>query len=534
MALDDIDHVAARLMQEANLPGLAIALTDREKLLRVSTYGFADVSARLCVAPDTLFEIGSIGKSFTSLILLQMRDEGKLDLHQPIQRYLPWFHVGSDDSPITAHHLMNHTAGIIRGTDLAPHGLYEAWALRETTASVPPGEYWHYSSLGYTLLGFLLEELTGQSYRDLIQDRILEPLGMSQTHPVITFATRQRVAIGYRDFYDDRPEHPSHGLAPAIWGEYGTGDGCQASTAEDMARYLRMLLNQGRGPHRRLVSEESFDLMVPPGDPSGVHQYGYALVAYPVDGHIYIGHEGVTSGYMSHIAVDMEAGLGVVFLGNRVGEINPTVPAAMHALTVLRAAHHHQESPPRLPPATDPSRVSNAADYAGTYRASDRTLQFRAEGERLFLIYDGQEVALERRAEDCFYVGHPAFELFLLEFKRSGEHVVELLHGSHGYLHNRYAGPQRFDYPAAWEPYPGHYRASVPEFSNFRVALRKGTLVLILPSGVVEPLIPLGEGVFRIGEDHRSPETLRFDTEVEGLTLRAKYSGCPFYRTSTP
>jgi hypothetical protein len=66
------------------------------------------------------------------------------------------------------------------------------------------------------------------------------------------------------------------------------------------------------------------------------------------------------------------------------------------------------------------------------------------------------------------------------------------------------------------------------------VALRQGTLVLILPSGVVEPLIPLGENVFRIGEDHRSPETLRFDTEVEGRALRAAYSGCPFYRTSTP
>jgi CubicO group peptidase (beta-lactamase class C family) len=534
MVFDYIDHCADRLMQEANIPGMAIALTDRENLLRVSSYGFADVAARLPITPDTRFEIGSIGKSFTSMVLLQMRDEGKLDLLKPVTQYLPGFHVRSTYAPITAHHLMNQTAGIIRGTELAPHGLYEAWALRGTTASVPPGTYWHYSSLGYKLLGFVLEALTGQSYRDLIQSRVLEPLGMTQTHPVITFDTRQRVAVGYCDLYDDRPEHPGHGLVPAIWSEFGTGDGCQASTAADMAMYLRMLLNRGRGPQGPLVSEESFDLMTPLGDPAGEQQYGYALVAYPVDGHIYIGHEGVTAGYMSHIAVDMEAGLGVVLLANKRGETNATVPAAMHALTVLRAVQHHGKPPPSLPPATDPSDIPNAADYAGVYRAGDRTLQVMAKARKLLLIYDGNAVVLEQRAADRFYVGHPDFALFLLEFKRDGGQVVEVLHGAQWYINDRYAGGQRFDYPEAWESYPGHYRSGAAAPSNFRVVLRKGTLVLIFPSGDAESLDPLGDSLFRIGEDDRSPETLRFDAVVGGRALQAEYSGCPYYRTFTP
>ncbi|MFC1937944.1 serine hydrolase, partial [Chloroflexota bacterium] len=69
---------------------------------------------------------------------------------------------------------------------------------------------------------------------------------------------------------------------------------------------------------------------------------------------------------------------------------------------------------------------------------------------------------------------------------------------------------------------------------NFRVVLRKGVLALVFPSGGSESLIPLGGGFFRIGEDHRSPETLRFDAVVEGRALRADYSGCPYYRTFTP
>ena len=81
--------------------------------------------------------------------------------------------------------------------------------------------------------------------------------------------------------------------------------------------------------------------------------------------------------------------------------------------------------------------------------------------------------------------------------------------------------------------YTGHYRTRNPELSNFRVLLRKGTLVLIYPSGNVEPLIPAGDGLFKIGNEHRSPETLRFDAIVEGQAFRAIYSGCPYFRTFT-
>jgi hypothetical protein len=157
-----------------------------------------------------------------------------------------------------------------------------------------------------------------------------------------------------------------------------------------------------------------------------------------------------------------------------------------------------------------------------------------AKARKLLLIYDGNAVVLEQRAADRFYVGHPDFALFLLEFKRDGGQVVEVLHGAQWYINDRYAGGQRFDYPEAWESYPGHYRSGAAAPSNFRVVLRKGTLVLIFPSGDAESLDPLGDSLFRIGEDDRSPETLRFDAVVGGRALQAEYSGCPYYRTFTP
>jgi len=520
-------------MQSENIPGLAIAVTDRECLLRLSTYGVVDIAARLPVTPDTRFQIGSLGKPFTSIALLQLCDEGKLDLHAPVTQYLPWFEVQSDYSPILVHHLMTHTAGLIRGTDLAPHGLYESWALRKTKVRTPPGAHFYYSNISYKTLGFLLEALTGQPLQEVVRSRVLEPLGMTQSDPVITHATRQHLATGYCGFYDDRPEHPSHGLVPAIWAEYGTGDGCQASTAGDMSQYLRMLLNRGRGNNGCLLSEASFDLMTRPTIWTGYNHYGYGFATYSVDGGTYIGHGGGNAGYRSAIMMNMDAGLGVVFLLNVWGEPESIVNAAIHVLAVLQGAQDEAELP-CLPSAREPSLIANAADYVGSYRSDHRTFRLTAEAGKLLLTYNDQVVVLERRGEDCFYVGHPDFDLFLLDFQRHSGEVVEALHGSDWYINDRYSGPLQFAYPEAWEVYLGHYCARNPELSHFRVVLRKGGLVCVSAWGISEALIPLNDGSFRVGSDEKTPETLRFGAVVGGRALLAEYSGCPYYRAFTP
>ncbi len=181
-AFKRLDQFIEQKIKVTNVPGMAVAVTDREKLLRVSTYGFADVAAQTPVTPGMLFEIGSIGKSFTSIALLQLREEGRLDgstvseatlakvLHEPVTRYLPWFEVQSEYEPITLHHLMSHTAGITMGSEFPGEARYEVWALRETEATAPPGTYYHYSDAGYKTLGVVLEELLGQPYGDIIQN----------------------------------------------------------------------------------------------------------------------------------------------------------------------------------------------------------------------------------------------------------------------------------------------------------------------------------------------------------------------------
>jgi len=99
-------------MNEVGAPGMTVALADRTGLLRASQYGFADLKAGIKVQPDTLFEIGSISKSFVAIAILQLADEGKLDLNKPVKDYLPWLKVDSGYAPFTTHHLLSHSAGL--------------------------------------------------------------------------------------------------------------------------------------------------------------------------------------------------------------------------------------------------------------------------------------------------------------------------------------------------------------------------------------------------------------------------------------
>lgn len=535
--LDDacrrIDSLLTGTIREMGIPGLAMAITNRERLLGTKTYGVTDTGTKSLVSEQSIFEIGSLGKPFTSIVLLQLVEEGLLELHAPVSDYLPWFEVRSEHPPITVHHLLNHTSGLVRGTDLAPHGLYESWALRFRKTNLAPGEFFWYSNVGYKTLGFLVEYLTGLSLDDAIRQRILEPLGMKETHPAITAEMRALAATGYTSIFDDRPEHTSHALVPAIWTEYATGDGAQASTVSDMAIYLRMLLSRGSTPHGRILSELSFQSMSENGIWTGGDDYAYGLASYSVDGRRYIGHGGGNAGFRSALVVDMEAGLGVIMLLNRMGETDPIVEIAQQALTLVRRAQLGEALPP-LPHSPENRHVSDAAEYAGDYHCGEKILKIRIKDSSLWLFHSGETIALEYRTGDDFHANHPDFSLALFQFRRQNGVVVELFHGGDWYTNARYTGPIEFEHPKQWSAFVGHYRARNPELSNFRIVIRKGQLVLLNPWGNTEPLTPLGEAKFRISEYASSPETLQFDAIVNGGALRADFSGCSYYRTFTP
>lgn len=525
-----IDAEAGAMVEGTGQPGLALAVTDREQTLLVRTYGLADVGAGLPVVPGTLFEIGSIGKSFTAVLALQFADEGRLDLAAPVERYLPWFRVPqpAGSGAVTIAHLLSHTAGIVAGGDGTPEAAFQVWALRDLPARSAPGERFHYSNVGYKAVGLVLEAIAGRSYPELLRERILGRLGMAASEPAITHDVRGRLAVGYEYLRDDRLGHPGAVLAAATWLETDTADGSIASTAEDMCAFARLLLGGGEAPGGRLLSERAFAQMTSAHsgtDESGA--YGYGLEIRTLGGRRLIGHGGGMVGYVAGLQADREAGIGAVVLANG--------PAA-HPIALARTAIGIAcEEPTRTAPVSIPEVRPIPT---GPYRAVDGTggvielLDGGARGPRLRA--DGREIALHGYSDDVFVVADPGWDRFPLEIA-DAPGATELWHGDRRYVLISAGTAAAAEPPAALRAIAGHYRSHNPWATNFRVVLRGERAWLIFaaaPDGFddTQPLIPTRDGEFRCGEDPGNPETLRFDTVVDGRTLRAWLSGWPYYR----
>ena len=520
-------------MADARTPGLALVITGREAMLHLATYGTANPETGEPVTPGTMFSIGSVGKAFAAVAALQAHEAGQLDLHGPVAGILPWFQIQSRFAPITAHHLLTHTSGLVRGNELAPDARAIAWALRDTETGFAPGERCHYSDAGYKLLGLALEAAAGRPYGDLLRRGILEPLGMAGTVPALTHAIRPRMARGYVPLYDDRPAHASHPLVPAPWVETDSADGAIAATAGDMALFGRMLLAGGRGPAGPILSPESYRLMTRPwieGDESIWGQAGYGLYVFQRNGSTLVGHGGDTPGYEAYLVADLDRGVGLALLAAQ-----PYPPGLIRsALDIVQAALLGRPLPD-LPAGRDPELIEDAGAYAGRYGTGEEVRTLRARGERLLLEVDGGEVALEGRGSDRFYVNHPRFDRHLLSFGRDeAGRVVAAWHGAGWYAAEDADVPPASAVPPEWQAYPGHYRSFSPWESNFRVLLRRGRLLLAWPSGDEDLLAPAGRATFRVGEEAWLPERLRFGPIVNGQAWGANLSGGYYSRSFIP
>jgi CubicO group peptidase (beta-lactamase class C family) len=358
-------HVEAWIGRHRSLftgPGISLGLTDRDRTIGTLTLG--EASRGVPLRPDHLFPIASVSKSFTAALVMREREAGRIDLHAPLQRYLPWFRPPSRFGPIAVHHLLSHTSGKPSGQDATGEAVGELLALSEQEPGFAPGEYFAYSNSGYKALGLILEEVTGRPWWESASERILGPLGMHATEPTMTFDVRPRVAPGHASPFDDRPWHSSYGLVEAPWYESGTADGTICSNATDMCAYLRMLLARGGD----VVSEESYGLMTSryASDLEEGIEYGYGLWTRDVDGITHVGHSGSIHGYVAFLTLDPEAGFGAVVLSNGESGWRLRRDLLAFALASLRSAAYGH-APPAPPPAKTLESVEDAEAYAGNY-----------------------------------------------------------------------------------------------------------------------------------------------------------------------
>lgn len=535
-ALNYIDAAARELLREDGTPGLALAIVADGRVIAVKTYGLADLAARTPVGPETRFLAGSISKTFTAAALLQLQEEGAVDLQRPLADYLPWVRPRSRFGPITLHHLLTHTAGLPRDRSDLPSSPYTALALRDRELAAEPGTHFAYSNLGYQLLSLAVEEVEGRPFAESIRQRILRPLGMTSSAAEVTQGARLTTATGYQYLLDDRPPAPGDPLVPASWGEYSAGDANIVTTAPDLARFLAGLLAQGGDGTHRLLQPASFARMVqrtvPTPELGPEAYYGYGVILGMRNGNPVLWHSGAVPGFRSMLLGDADERVGVVVLMNGPG--NPR-RLAEYALDALVAARRGRPLPPVLE-ALPPDSVPDARDYAGWYLGTEGdSLEVVAEGERLWLATGEKRTPLLRIGEPGHFLARDsAWSRFPIVFGREQGRVVELSAGDRWYASHAYQGPRTFRVPPEWSAYPGHYRAQVPYYSNYRVVLRKGALRLVSPDGAEEVLVQQGRGDFTLGSAANAVERAGFRDIVSGRALRLNISGTDYYRSQTP
>ncbi|MDH5589862.1 MAG: beta-lactamase family protein [Gemmatimonadota bacterium] len=366
------------------LPGVVVGVVSGDELVWARGFGHADVDADRPMDTDTRFRMASHSKLFTATAIMQLREQGKLRLDDPVREYLPWFTfqgAAPDDPPVTIEHLLTHSSGLPReaGSHWTDWDFPTADEIRELMpdrqAPFSPEVRWKYSNLAYTIAGMVVEEVSGMSWADYLHQNIFGPLGMSassvdQPDPKLATGYGSRMPDDSREVI---PFVDARGMAAA------TG---LTSTVEDMARFVSAQFRHGSRGEDRLLGTSSLREMhrVRMLETTWTRGQGIGFSVQRIDGKLYVGHGGGYPGYTTNTMIQLDSRVGVIVLTN-TNDSNPAQIAGELMSTVGDA----------VAAATKPEQESVAWDpawerFAGLYRNRWGGTRVLVMNERLVMM----------------------------------------------------------------------------------------------------------------------------------------------------
>jgi CubicO group peptidase (beta-lactamase class C family) len=371
-----IDTLVAHAQAEGRAPSLIVGVLRDGRLVHVATAGQTPVPD-----PDLQYRIGSISKTMTAVLLLRQRDEGRLDLDDPLERHLPGTPLGT----LRLRHLLSHVGGLQREPDgqwweRSPGADLDTLLAGLTPEKLthPPHHTFHYSNLAYGLLGAVLERVTGQRWWDLVRTRLLDPLGMTRT----TYQATEPFARGY-------VVHPWHGT---LREEPRTDTGAMApagqlwSSTRDLARWAAFLAD----PDPRVLAPATLAEMCTPAaiaDPDAwTAGYGLGLELHRVGDRIFVGHGGSMPGYVATLSVHRPSRTGVVGFANAYGfRTGALSPLGRQVLTTVLDLEPAPAVRPWRPAAAPPP--SEIAELTGRWWWMGRELEVSWDPETEELVW---------------------------------------------------------------------------------------------------------------------------------------------------
>lgn len=417
------------------LPGVVVGVVSDQDLIWAKGFGRANIASGRPMEIETRFRMASHSKLLTATAIMQLREQGRVRLDDPVTDYLPWFTLekaAPDDPPITIEHLLTHSSGLPR--EAGPHWsdldfptraeVQELMSKRQ--AAFSPEVRWKYSNLAYTIAGMVVEEVSGLSWADYLQKNIFDPLGMSSSSvdredPKLATGYGRRMPDGSREVF---PFVDARGMAAA------TG---LTSTVEDMARFVSSQFRQGARGGNRLLSTASLREMhrVRMLETTWTNGQGIGFSVRRVDGKLYIGHGGGYPGYTTNTTIQLDSKVGVIVLTN-TSDSNPSQIAEQLMSTVGEAVAEATKPEPDVV-AWDPAWER----FAGVYRSRGGETRVLVMNERLVTMDPwattiGEPIELEPIGDGTFRMlaptgGGPVGEI--VRFVEEDGEVVRMISG---------------------------------------------------------------------------------------------------------
>jgi len=376
----------ALLAEKHGVPGAVLGiLADGE--VTEAAYGVLNKRTGVEVTTDSVFQIGSITKVWTGTLIMQLVDEGKLDLDRPVVDYLPEFKVADPDvtARVTTRHLLTHTSGIDgdlfldtgRGDDNIAK--YVA-ACADLKQNHPLGATMSYCNSGYTVLGRIIEVLHGKTWDEVLRERLFVPLGLTSAGTLPEEALLHSAAVGHVT-----PPGGEIQVAP-VWGIFRSAGpaGLIHATAREVLEFAQMHLRDGvTGDGTRILSEQSARAMrepqvaVPDTYTLGSH-WGLSWILMTWDGKEVYGHDGNTIGQSACLRIVPEAGVAVTLLMNGGHGRDLFLDLYNEILSELAGV----SLPPRLEPPATPVSIP-LEKYAGRYERVSVETTIEVDGDRL-------------------------------------------------------------------------------------------------------------------------------------------------------
>lgn len=372
-----LDHWISWRIEVHKTPSISFGLVCKDELILAKSYGYSDVENKVKATPETAYRIASVTKTFTALGVMQLIDQRKLSLTEPITKYLPWvkFKNSKDYDPITIEHLLTHTAGVPTNslaTDFNAMTQPKISTVKEELAEQSivfnPGSNYKYSNLGYALLGELISVLSGISYNSYIEKNILTPLGMisSLAHPT----KGDDIATGY---YEPRLDG-SRRVADYQDLAYSTPAGGVSSNVYDMAHYISFQINPSL--YSSVLSDSSVKEMqsLQWEVEENIAGSGYSWFVDKLNNGHQISHSGGLPAQTSQLQIDLSNGIGVIVMANaQDGE--PTL-YAREILNITKLSLNKEKN-----------KSNSLKKYEGHFKFEEWEARTVILGNKLYMIY---------------------------------------------------------------------------------------------------------------------------------------------------